>query len=286
MNPNLPDQKIFLRRAIGPATFALLFGAASVFAQSGGAGSSNYGAGQRPSDASGATSGTRVNETGRQVKPNPEPAISADAKATYDINAGTATNSLERLSWGDRRFLHKTSDAGMSEVQIAQLAVQKASDPAVKAFAQKLVDEHTKLNSELASLALQKGLTLDKDDGRDRSYNRLNRQSGADFDQEFVEHMVEQHEDSIKRFEKASTNAKDASVRSFASMHVSSLRQHLLEAQGLQSTVAATDSSRSRSRPGTLATPSGSYDTTPAGPAPGTSGTSSTTRPVDGSTPR
>jgi putative membrane protein len=266
MNQNLPAQPLF-RRAFAVSTLTLTLGAAVALAQS------SSGTGQRPTTDRTSPSTTPADQPRRST----EPSISADAKSTRDINAAAGTTTHEKLSWGDRRFINKTADAGMAEVQIAQLAVQKATDPAVRAFAQKLIDQHTKINSDLATLASEKGVMLDKDDGKDRAYNRLNRQTGAEFDQEFVEHMVEQHEDSIKRFEKASTNAKDMGVRSFASMQVNELRQHLLEAQALQSSVVAAGAGRQRSRSGSLSSPSGSYDTTPAGPTT----TPSATRPTD-----
>ena len=151
-----------------------------------------------------------------------------------------STTSSAKLSWGDRRFVTKAADGGQTEVQAAQLAAQRATNPDVKNFAQKLVDDHTKVNSELMTLAKQKNVKLDTDDHKDRAYNRLNKKSGAEFDQEFVENMIDEHEKDIKMFEKAASDAKDAEVRSFASKHVSHLREHLQQAQNLRQSVMPT----------------------------------------------
>lgn len=148
--------------------------------------------------------------------------------------------SNAKLGWGDRRFVTKAADSGMSEVQLAQLAAQKATNPEVKSFAQKLVDDHSKVNSELMSIASTKNVKIDKDDGKDRAYKRLDGKSGSDFDQEFVEHMIDEHEKDVKLFEKAANDAKDSEVRAFAAKHVDHLRQHLQTAQGLRQTIMPT----------------------------------------------
>jgi len=163
-------------------------------------------------------------------------------------------------------------------VALAQLAAQRATNSEVRNFAQMLVDDHSKVNSELMSIASQKSVKVDKDNDKDRTYKRLSKKTGADFDQEFVEHMIDEHEKDIKMFEKAASDAKDPDVRSFASKHVADLRQHLQQAQNLRQTVMPTgrmDNSSGRSTTDSGAstssssTPSSStFDTT--------SGTSST----------
>lgn len=176
---------------------------------------------------------------------------SADADAAREINAqagksedltptGRDTLKSDKLAWGDRRFVHKAAEDGKAEVQLAELAAQRASHAEVKAFAQKLVDQHSKVNSELTSIAAQKNVKLDDDDDQDRAYKRLSKKSGHEFDQEFVEHMIDEHEKCIRMFEKASADAKDSDVRAFASKHLDHLRTHLQEAQSLRATVMPT----------------------------------------------
>jgi putative membrane protein len=164
----------------------------------------------------------------------------------------------------------KAADGGESEIHSAQLAAQRATNPEVKSFAQKLVDDHTKVNAELMSLASQKNVKIDKDDDKDRAYKRLNKKSGAEFDQEFVEHMIDEHEHDIKMFEKAASDAKDPEVRAFASKHVDHLRDHLQTAQSLRQSVMPTgrdDATSGRSTSSsTSSSTSGSSSTTPPPP--------------------
>jgi putative membrane protein len=257
---------------------SLILGAA--IAQSGGAGSTSSGSSQKnPSTTSGSTSSRPTSATGSGYQSG---TASADADAARDINSQTRANN--KLAWGDRRFVTKAADSGQMEVHLAQLAVQRASNAEVRSYAQKLVDDHTMVNSELTTLAMQKSLTLDKDDSKDRIYNRLSKKSGAEFDQEFVEHMIDEHEKDVKLFDKASTDAKDSELRAFASKHVGHLREHLQQAESLRQTVMPTgrlDASSGRSTTGgttssggTSSSDSTSGSRTGTSSSTGTSGTS------------
>jgi putative membrane protein len=189
---------------------------------------------------------------------------------------GRATTS-EKLSWGDRHFVSKAADDGNDEIALAKLAAEKATNPEVKSFAQKLVDDHQMVANELQTIASQKNVKIDKDMDHDRAYKRLSKKSGNEFDQEFVEHMIDEHEKDIKMFEKAAKDAKDPDVRSFASKHVDHLRDHLRMAENLRQTTMPTGrSDTSSSATGTTRSSTGSYDTSSSSTTPSSSSSTST----------
>ena len=269
------------RRTLVASAVILLLGAGTTFAQSsssgtsGSTGSSTYGSGQRNNSST----GTSTSSTG----------ANADVNSTRDINSTTgvhATASSGKLSWGDRRFVTKAADDGHDEVALAELAAQRASNAEVKNFAEKLVSEHQSVNSELTQIAGQKNVKIDTDNDKDRAYKRLSKKSGADFDQEFVEHMIDEHEKDIKMFEKAATDAKDPDVKSFAAKHVDHLKEHLQQAQSLKQTLMPTgrmDNSSGRSTSGTSSSTYGTGTTssgssTPSSSSSSTPSTTDTTR--------
>ena len=226
---------------------AILLGAATAVAQSSSTGSTSA-TGSTGSDTS------RRNQSGTTTTPGSTYNSGTPSSTTAGAVTGRETTSSSgRLSWGDRRFVQKAADGGHDEVNLAQLAAQRATSSEVKSFAQKLVDDHTKVNSELMSLASQKNVKVDTDNDKDRTYKRLNKKSGSEFDQEFVEHMIDDHEKDIKMFEKAASDAKDPEVRAFASKHVSDLRAHLQQAESLRQSLMPTgrmDDRSGRSTPG------------------------------------
>jgi len=269
----------------------LLLGTATAFAQTTGSSSTSSGAtGSSSTDSSssdtsrrnqsGTTSGsTGSYDTGSATGSRTTTGTRGDTStSTSDTGASstTASRSSDKLSWGDRRFVSKAAEEGHTEKQIAELAAQRATNPEVKSYAQKLVQDHSKVNSELKSIASQKNVDLDIDDDKDRAYKRLNKQSGSEFDQEFVEHMIDAHEKDIKMYEKAASDAKDSEIRSFASKHVASLREHLQQAQSLQQSLVPTGRTDGTSGRSTSGATTGSGLGTSSTDSRSTSGTSDT----------
>src|SRR4029453_4222157 len=79
--------------------------------------------------------------------------------------AAPATNSSSRaaLSSADSAFLADAARGGMKEVELGQLAVEPAASPDVKKFGQRMIDDHSKVNTELKQLAASKNVTLPAD---------------------------------------------------------------------------------------------------------------------------
>lgn len=155
----------------------------------------------------------------------------------------------ENLSRGDRDFLEKAAHAGLAEVQASQLAMTKATNPAVKTFAQKMVDDHTRVGNELKALAAAKQYEPPTEPAlmQKAKMKLLDTADGAKFDQRYVKSMgVEAHEDTVKLFRKASTGARDAEVRAFASKTLPGLQEHLDMARQLDKSMHARRDGTSR----------------------------------------
>src|SRR5437763_10666200 len=65
------------------------------------------------------------------------------------------------LGFVDQSFLQKVASSGKAEVAAAKMGVARATNPSVKALAQRLVDDHTKINAEIELLATKKAVPLD-----------------------------------------------------------------------------------------------------------------------------
>ena len=71
-----------------------------------------------------------------------------------------AAGRSARMTPADKEWVTKAGMGGLAEVQTGNLALQKAQNADVKAFAQRMVTDHRKANEELEQLATTKGLTL------------------------------------------------------------------------------------------------------------------------------
>ncbi|WP_276369384.1 DUF4142 domain-containing protein [Chryseolinea sp. H1M3-3] len=139
----------------------------------------------------------------------------------------------------DAEFAVSAAEGGMLEVQLAQLALTKATSPKVKEFAQSMVDDHSKANEELKSLAQSKNITLPTtlSEEKQKDYNDLAEKSGADFDKAYSEFMVKDHKDDVSKFKKAADNAEDGDIKSWAAAKVPVLEHHLSMAESLEDAV-------------------------------------------------
>ena len=136
----------------------------------------------------------------------------------------------------DSEFLVDQAEVNLAEIEIGKLAQTKGTNPEVKKFGKMLVDDHTKAASEVNALAQAKNFTLPTsltEDGQEE-YKKLNEKSGADFDKKFADMMIDRHEKAINKLEKASKDAKDADVRTWASNNIAGLTAHLEHANMLK----------------------------------------------------
>ncbi len=159
------------------------------------------------------------------------------ASSTTGTTATTSTAAP--LTSKDKGFVTSAAKGGTTEVELAQDAVSHATNPDVKAFAQKIIEDHTKANTELAQLAAGKGVTMptETDARLKEAKERLEKLTGKTFDQAFVRQMVEDHKSTIKLFEDESKAAADPDVKKFAESTLPTLREHLKTAEGLEKTV-------------------------------------------------
>lgn len=149
-----------------------------------------------------------------------------------DQPTGGASTLDEKTS----TFVNKAADAGMHEVEMGQLAQQKASSDRVKAFGQMMVNDHTKANDELKTIAAQKNFQLPNSTSPKHQdhKNDLTNKSGADFDKAYMKMMVDGHQDVIDQFEKASKDATDPEIKNFAAQKLPTLKMHLDSAKAIQ----------------------------------------------------
>jgi putative membrane protein len=108
----------------------------------------------------------------------------------------------------DKKFLAMAAQSDQNEIALSTVAQQKATNPAVKAFAEKMIAEHTKMTNSMKPFAESWGLTPPNgpDPDHQSALNKLNGLSGADFDKEYISDMVTDHSKALSAF---TTEAKD-----------------------------------------------------------------------------
>jgi len=152
------------------------------------------------------------------------------------IEATSSGNAADQKE-DDAEFMVEAASGGMMEVQVANLALQKATSTQVKEFAQIMIKDHGKANGELKSLAASKNITLPTAliDKHQKIVNDLQDKTGKDFDEAYIDRMKGAHKDDVDKFEEAAQQAGDPDVKAFAAKTLPTLRSHLQHVDRLDS---------------------------------------------------
>lgn len=179
------------------------------------------------------TAGLVVTLAPAQSQTDKSKANSTDHKTMSSGSSASGSGSM--VGQSDQMFMNKAAMGGMAEVQMAQMAQQKASSQEVKDYARMLEQDHSKANDKLKSIASERQVTLPTDIGPEHQAmaTKLNALSGEEFDRAYMKGMVADHKKDIKEFEKASNRSMDSNLKEFASSTLPTLREHLQKAEQL-----------------------------------------------------
>jgi len=135
----------------------------------------------------------------------------------------------------DAAFLEKAAQANAAEVKISQAAQTRALRPAIKSFADRMVEDHSALNREIEAMAKKKGVavTTEPDAAHLMKFGSLQKLEGGAFDRAYVDLMIEDHTAAVHLFEQAASDSADADEKKFAETTLPMLREHLEAAKAL-----------------------------------------------------
>jgi putative membrane protein len=148
----------------------------------------------------------------------------------------TTASYAQSLNKGDQDILKDLALANISEVAAANIALQKSTTPAVKQFAQQMVDDHTKGLQEVKDVAQSKSVTLptEPDAKHKKMADKLNSLSGAEFDKAYLAHAgVDDHKAAHQKVVNAQKKATDPDVKALAAKLQPVIDEHLQKVQAM-----------------------------------------------------
>ena len=101
--------------------------------------------------------------------------------------------------------------------------------------------DHQAADQELSRIISQKSASVSDESGMMDAHmiKHLQNLKGADFDAAYIKHMVRDHKQTIREFQKEADNGDDAVLRNFASKTLTTLREHLRLAQDVESKLSS-----------------------------------------------
>ncbi|EKM5064800.1 DUF4142 domain-containing protein [Cronobacter turicensis] len=157
--------------------------------------------------------------------------------STAQTGAASQTASDAKLSAGDEKALKDMAQANINEVAAAKIALEKAQNSDVKAFAQKMVDDHSAALSKVQTVAQQKGVTLPTEpDAKHKAMAaKLEKVSGDAFDKMYMENAgTKDHKMVLSKLQSDAKNIKDPDVKALADAHTPVVEAHLKSAEQMK----------------------------------------------------
>lgn len=159
----------------------------------------------------------------------------AGAMAAAAFFSGLSIAQAGALTPAEATFLQRAAEANAAEVKISQAAQTRATESDVKAFADRMVEDHSASNRELDALAKKKNVTVtsEPDAAHLMKIGGLQKLQADEFDRAYAHLMIEDHAAGARIFEETARDAVDADVRKFAQTALDMWRAHAALAEAL-----------------------------------------------------
>jgi putative membrane protein len=168
-------------------------------------------------------------------------ANSAIAPGPPATGAAVATGSS---GWTSPSILGFTNAANSGEIALGKLGSTHATNPEVKAFAKQMVTDHQAMMQDMKALATKLKASADStaNDARDlanNAHDELNdlngKAKGADWDKDFMDKMVDDHQKVLDKLQDAAKNTTDTELRTALEKATGKVQAHLTKAQDIKS---------------------------------------------------
>jgi putative membrane protein len=153
------------------------------------------------------------------------------------IGEKTGVNAVLGVAPKTEDFVKQAAISDMFEIESSKLAQQKA-DADSKAFAEKMIKDHTETSTELKGLVsggkVKAEIPTAMDDAHKSKLEKLQKLNGDDFDDQYDADQKAAHKDAVSLFERYAKGGENADLKAFASKHLPHLQEHLKMAEGLK----------------------------------------------------
>lgn len=151
-------------------------------------------------------------------------------------------------------FVTKASVANLFEIESSRLALERSTNPEVKALAQKILSDHMKAGEDLSAALTTGNSTLTPaatmDEAHQKLYDDLRDASAEDFDDKYLDIQTKAHDEAIALFKDYADGGKEGPVKAFAATTLPTLESHKDHVKSVDESTDDDDMSSSASADG------------------------------------
>lgn len=161
--------------------------------------------------------------------------LAAQPKPSVPERAGV--NSTLGIAPSTQDFVTQAAISDIAEIESSKLAATK-TDGKTKAFAEKMIKDHTETSIELKGLVtggkVKATLPTEMDAAHKSKIDKLKSLSGASFAKEYDDMQVAAHKEAVSLFERYANGGENAELKAFAAKTLPHLQMHLKMAEDLK----------------------------------------------------
>lgn len=133
------------------------------------------------------------------------------------------------------QYVEAMANGNMFEIQSSQLALQKSRNTRVRRFAQRMIDEHTRMSTELSTAVRTTGPSLTVPTAMDNRHQSamqdLQGATGREFDRMYLTAQINAHNEALVVNQNYAQAGDDPALRQLAASAIPTIQEHLNEAQ-------------------------------------------------------
>ncbi|MDB5475159.1 MAG: hypothetical protein JWP49_670 [Phenylobacterium sp.] len=151
-----------------------------------------------------------------------------------------ATSAATLGSHDTGAFVSNAAQSDMYEIQAGQIALQMSKNPDVKAFARRMIKDHTALTKQMTPLIKAAGQTppADLDQRRKGFLENLKAADAASFHETYVDQQVAAHDEALTLMQGYAKDGSDPGLKAAAGKAVPTVQMHADMAKKLQAKLA------------------------------------------------
>lgn len=133
------------------------------------------------------------------------------------ISSSSDTDRMALVSDDAKDFSKEVAQNCMMEVQLGNIAVKNGGTERIKNFGKMMVVDYTKISDDLKYLALKKNVVLptSTSDEQQKNIDKLSKETGKEFDTDYISMMLTDHKANIAAFKEAENNISDIGYKNF-----------------------------------------------------------------------
>jgi putative membrane protein len=140
------------------------------------------------------------------------------------------------LPQADVDFILEANTSNITQIAMGHAAESKAANPGIHSLADRIVSSHVKADQALQLLAGQKHVDLPRStdaDDRAELADLHARRRGGDFDAQYVQNVIDDHDRMIAMYEAARSESVDPDIRRYADTMLPALYENRDQAVAL-----------------------------------------------------